>query len=314
MTDDEFKVSIIINANNAEETLFRCLDAVMAIDYPKDLYEVLLIDNGSTDRTFRIASGYSIRLIGTRKRLKNSDSMMTGARHSGFENLLFLDQKTIVKKDILNKLKELNNSPLISGELNVDKYRSGHDTFMFLISSRLYSPHFPQSAYGKELWITKKNFKKVSKNKALLFISKDFFNKLHETGFDYNNGNDDLFRKIIFDHNMRILSHTEIDVEYIGELKVKTNREIVENGYRWGKRYLSNFNAFSFIYYMIHIAILVIVIMYTNIAFLVFVALYLSFLLYLSRSKKDFWILFKVAPAEIIRFYSGTIKYITNRS
>ena len=306
-------ISIIINAYNAEDTLFRCLDAVMAVDYPRENFEVLIIDNGSNDRTFRISAGYNIRLIGSRKHLKNSDSMLIGAKNAKFDNLLFIDQRTVVKKNILSKLKEINYSPLISGELNVDKYRSGHDTFMYLINSRLYSPHFPQSAFASELWITKKNFKRVSKNKAVLFIEKDFFMKLHCAGFDFNNGNDDLFRKIVYGHNLRLLSHTALDVDFIGELKVKTNRDIVENGYKWGKRHLSSFNVFSFLYYMIHVAILTIVIMYTNISLAVLLGIYISFLIYLSKSKKDFGILFLVAPGEILRFYSGTIKYITNK-
>lgn len=305
--------SIIINAHNAEDTLFRCLDAVMAIDYPRENFEVMIIDNGSSDRTFRISANYNIRLIGSRKYLKNSDSMLIGAKNSKYDNLLFIDQRTVVKKNLLNKLKDINYSPLISGELNVDKYRSGHDTFMYLINSRLYSPHFPQSRFAKELWITKKNFKKVSKNKALLFIEKGFFMKLHEAGFDFNNGNDDLFQKIIFDQNQRLLSHTDIDVDFIGELKVKTNRDIVENGYKWGKKHLSRFNVFSFLYYMIPVSILTIVVMYTNIALAVLALLYILFLVYLSQSKRDFWILVMVAPGEIIRFYSGTIKYITNK-
>ena len=306
--------SIIINAYNAEDTLYRCMDAVTAIDYPKEKYEVLMIDNGSNDRTFRISAGYNIRLIGSRKHLKNSDSMLIGAKNAKYENLLFIDQRTIVKKNILNKLNEIGYSPLISGELNIDKYRSGHDTFMYLISSRLYSPHFPQSGFAKELWITKKNFKRVSKNKALLSIEKELFMKLHANGFDFNNGNDDLFRKIVFDQNLRLLSNTDADVNFIGELKVKTNRDIVENGYKWGKKHLSGFNAFSFLYYMIHVAILTIIILYTNISLAVLFGLYISFLIYLSKSKKDFGILFLVAPGEILRFYSGTIKYISNRS
>ena len=84
----------------------------------------------------------------------------------------------------------------------------------------------------------------MSKNKAVLLIEKELFLKLHGNGFDFNNGNDDLFRKIIFEQNLRLLSHTDVDVNFIGELKVKTNRDIVENGYKWGKKYFKYFNKF----------------------------------------------------------------------
>ena len=290
------------------------MDAVKALDYPKEDYEVIVVDNGSTDRTFRMANNYDIRVIGSRKHLRNSESMNVGAKNSIHDNLLFIDQRTVVKKDILKNIKEINYSPVIAGELNIDKYRSGHDTFMFLINSKMYSPHFPQSKYAKELWITKKNLGNVHKNKAMLFIDKFFFNKLFEIGFDFNDGNDDLFRKIVLDQNQRILSHTDINVEFISDLKVKTNRDIVENGYKWAEKHLTKFNVFSFLYYMIHTMIITIIVIYPNISIGVLFALYIVFLIYLSENKKDFWILVRAAPGEILRFYSGTIKYFTSKS
>ncbi|MDD3045863.1 MAG: glycosyltransferase [Candidatus Delongbacteria bacterium] len=299
---------------NAEDTLYRCMDAVQSLEYPKEDLEVIIINNGSTDRTYRIATGYDVRVIGKRRSVKYSEIMSIGAKNSNFENLLFVDQKTVVRKDVLNSIKNLDYSPVVSGELNIDKYRSDHDTFMYQIYSRLYSPHFPQSRYSKELWITKKNFKKVSRNKAVLFITKSLFNKLNEKGFDIDGGNSDIFRRIVYDLNCRILSHTDVNVQYIGDLKVKTNREIVENGYKWAKRYLKKFNIFSFLYYSMHLALLTVLIVYVNYALPAFLAFYIIFLTYLSDSKKDFWIMFRSAPGEIIRFYIGTIKFLTGRS
>ena len=308
------KFSVIICTSNGEETLFRCLDAVKAIDFPKNNLEVIVVDNASTDRTFRIISGYDIRVIGCREHVSNSKAMILGADNALYPNLLFIGQRTVVKKDILKKIKEISYSPLISGELNIDKYRSGHDTFNYLINSKMYNPHFPQKKFGKELWISKKNFGKTFKNDAVFFIEKDLFKKLMSSGFDLTNSNNDLYRKIVYDYKIKILSHTGIDVEHISDYRVRTNRQIVENGYRWAKRNLSKFNLFSFTYYLIHIVILMILIMYPNESIAVFLGFYLLFLIYLSETKKDFWILFKTAPGEILRFYSGTIKYLTSRS
>jgi O-antigen biosynthesis protein len=307
------KFSVIICVYNGEDTLFRCLDAVKNIDYPKEDYEIILVDNGSTDRTFKIAASYDIKLVGTRKNLKYADAMMTGVANSRYENILFVDQRTVVKKEILSNIEKINYSPAISGETNIDKYRSGHDTFVFLISSKLYNPHFPQSAFAKELWITKKNYSKVAKNKAVLFIEKDYFNRLFEKGFDYNNGSDDMFRKIVFGDAGKLLSHTDINVDYISDLRVKTNRQIVENGFRWAKKYLSRFTPLSLLYYMIHISILSIIILHPAKSLGILLAIYLSFLIYLSQNKKDFWIMLRVAPGAILRFYIGTVKYLTGK-
>ena len=308
------KFSVIICISNGEETLFRCLDAVKAIDYPKSDFEVIVVNNASTDRTFRIISGYDIRVIGCRKQISSSKVMELGTQKALYPNLLFIGQRTVVKKDILKKIKEIAYSPLISGELNIDKYRSGHDTFTYLINSKMYNPHFPQSKFGKELWISKKNFGKTYKNNAVFFIEKKLLVKIIGMGFDLNNGNNDLYRKIVYESKIKILSHTGIDVEHIADYRARTNRQIVENGYRWAKRNLSKFNLFSFTYYLIHAVILMIIIMYPNISIAVFLGSYILFLIYLSETKKDFWILFKTAPGEILRFYSGTIKYLTSRS
>lgn len=55
-------VSVIIAARNAQATLARCLDAATTLEHPS--YEVILVDDGSTDATARIARTYAnLRVI-----------------------------------------------------------------------------------------------------------------------------------------------------------------------------------------------------------------------------------------------------------
>lgn len=56
-------VSFIIPTLNAEKTLDMCLNSVFRQDYPKDRFEVLLVDGGSTDRTLEIAKKYPVRML-----------------------------------------------------------------------------------------------------------------------------------------------------------------------------------------------------------------------------------------------------------
>ena len=60
------KVSVVICAYNAESTLTECLDAVVALDYPN--YEVIVVDDGSTDATAAVAFDYPVRLVSTENR------------------------------------------------------------------------------------------------------------------------------------------------------------------------------------------------------------------------------------------------------
>lgn len=48
-------VSVVIPCLNEEERLGACLDSVFSQDYPRDRYEVIVADNGSTDRSPAIA-------------------------------------------------------------------------------------------------------------------------------------------------------------------------------------------------------------------------------------------------------------------
>lgn len=47
--------SIIIPAKNEEANIGRCLDSINVVEWPKDQYEVIVVDNGSSDRTVEIA-------------------------------------------------------------------------------------------------------------------------------------------------------------------------------------------------------------------------------------------------------------------
>lgn len=52
------KISIIIPARNEEQNIGICLDAIVKQNYPKDLYEVIVIDDHSTDNTAGVVERY----------------------------------------------------------------------------------------------------------------------------------------------------------------------------------------------------------------------------------------------------------------
>jgi cellulose synthase/poly-beta-1,6-N-acetylglucosamine synthase-like glycosyltransferase len=53
------KISVIIPARNEEEFIKRCLDSVCNQSYPKNLFEVLVVDDHSTDNTAAIINLYA---------------------------------------------------------------------------------------------------------------------------------------------------------------------------------------------------------------------------------------------------------------
>ena len=55
------KISVIVCSYNGARTLGQCLDALATLDYPN--YEVIVVNDGSTDDTPAIAQDYPVRLI-----------------------------------------------------------------------------------------------------------------------------------------------------------------------------------------------------------------------------------------------------------
>jgi len=54
-----FQVAVIVPVWNGEAVLGRCLDALVHQTIPRDTYQIIVVDNGSSDATARIARGYS---------------------------------------------------------------------------------------------------------------------------------------------------------------------------------------------------------------------------------------------------------------
>ena len=60
-------VSVIVPAYNAGQTIRTCLDALLDQDLPAEQYEVIVVDNGSTDDTWTVIQGYGHRLRALRE-------------------------------------------------------------------------------------------------------------------------------------------------------------------------------------------------------------------------------------------------------
>jgi GT2 family glycosyltransferase len=71
------RISVVVCSYNGERTIGRCLEELCRLDYPD--YEVILVDDGSTDCTAAIAAEFDVRLIRTENR------GLSAARNTGIE-------------------------------------------------------------------------------------------------------------------------------------------------------------------------------------------------------------------------------------
>jgi len=98
-------VSIIIPALNEEKHIGLCLESITENIRDRTLYEVILVDNGSSDNTLKIAEKYKTKLtlkilIKTNCNISKLRNM--GVRHSKGNILAFLDADCTISKEWLN--------------------------------------------------------------------------------------------------------------------------------------------------------------------------------------------------------------------
>lgn len=99
------RVDIIIAARNEERYLAHCLDALRAQDYPGELLQIYLVDNGSTDGTVRIAEEYGINVLAEPKPGPAAARNAAIAQSSG-ELIGFLDAHCVPAKNWVRLMSE----------------------------------------------------------------------------------------------------------------------------------------------------------------------------------------------------------------
>jgi len=98
-------ISIIISAHNEEAVIEEKIKDTLALDWPKDKMEILIGDDGSTDRTAEIVAKFSeVRLV-KKERNEGKAAMLNDLRKvAKGEIFLFSDANSMLKSDALKNL------------------------------------------------------------------------------------------------------------------------------------------------------------------------------------------------------------------
>ena len=96
------RVSVVVCAYNAERTIDRCLASLAALNYPD--YEVIVVNDGSRDRTLEIAEGYGFCRIISQPNKGLSVARNVGAEAASGEIVAYTDSDCVTDPDWLNYL------------------------------------------------------------------------------------------------------------------------------------------------------------------------------------------------------------------
>ena len=159
--------SIIIPAKNEQKLLPSCLASLSRLDYPKDAYEVLMVDNGSTDNTVAIAQQYGAQVF-VCPELTIASLRNFGANNAQGKFLAFLDADCTVAPDWLTA------ASLWLGQADVCCFGGPPESPIngTWVQKTWYIVRCKQHMVEEVVWLESMN----------MFVRKDIFDRVH--GFD----------------------------------------------------------------------------------------------------------------------------------
>jgi glycosyltransferase involved in cell wall biosynthesis len=110
MQDKPF-ISIINPVRNTQRTLEKCLESLVALDYPKEKLEYIFSDGGSADSTVKIIRDWQkkypqIKLVEVANCKSPGQARNAALKVAGGDYILFTDGDCYVRKDWVNKILE----------------------------------------------------------------------------------------------------------------------------------------------------------------------------------------------------------------
>ena len=101
-TEQTPHISIIVPAYNEEDHIAKKIEDLLALDYPVDRVEILVVDNSSTDRTREIAASYPVKVFESPRGKINAINM--GVHNASNDIVVETDADTLLKADAIRSL------------------------------------------------------------------------------------------------------------------------------------------------------------------------------------------------------------------
>jgi cellulose synthase/poly-beta-1,6-N-acetylglucosamine synthase-like glycosyltransferase len=129
-------ISVVITVLNAEATIRRCIQSILGVDYPRDAFEVIVVDGGSKDSTLPKLSAFPSVKILQEPRVTIGSGRNIGIRQAKGEIIAITDGDVVVDRRWLMEIAhefEHSNVEGVGGPIRADPNSSRFSRFVGLL-------------------------------------------------------------------------------------------------------------------------------------------------------------------------------------
>jgi len=178
-------ISVIIAARNEEKRILGCLDSLEKLDYPREKFEIIFVDDNSEDKTAEIINAYcqknsNWKLIQLEKKSEwlkgKKNALLNGIAQAGGELIFTTDADCSVPSAWLKKMVNyfrpevsmvLGYSPLIKSNKFYFKLLQFDNLFSSIASAAPTKLGYPFTSVGRNLAYRKDSYEDMGGFQAL---------------------------------------------------------------------------------------------------------------------------------------------------
>ena len=147
-------ISIIVPVYNEEKNIGNTLKSIFSNNYPKKKMEVIVIDDGSKDKTSEIASKFPVKLVKYKKNKGKIFALNDGISRASHDIIINTDGDTILEKNTIKLLVEGFKDPGVGSVGGMykamKKYSLRKNPFKFILEKLQYLEYLGYSLMRKQ--------------------------------------------------------------------------------------------------------------------------------------------------------------------
>lgn len=111
-------ISVIVCTHNSESVIKSCILSIKSQSFPREKFEIIIVDDGSKDKTIEIVTAENVDKIIKTEPCSIGEARNIGVKHTSGKFIAFTDSDCVVKEDWLDIIvNELENNKAISGSI-----------------------------------------------------------------------------------------------------------------------------------------------------------------------------------------------------